>query len=45
MLKTIGVWEEIPSNKGHLASSQPPGSAEYTFVSERTKAFLGSLAK
>lgn len=39
------VWEEIPSNKGHLASSQPPGTAEYVFVSERTKAFLDSLAK
>jgi homoserine O-acetyltransferase len=39
------VFDEIPSIKGHLAASQPPGTAEYAFVSERTKAFLEGLAK
>jgi homoserine O-acetyltransferase len=37
------IWQEIPSIKGHLACCQPPGTAEYAYVSERTKAFLDSL--
>jgi homoserine O-acetyltransferase/O-succinyltransferase len=39
------VWQEIPSIKGHLACCQPPGTVEYAYVSERTKAFLDDLAK
>jgi homoserine O-acetyltransferase len=37
------IWQEIPSIKGHLACCQPPGTTEYAYVSERTKAFLDSL--
>lgn len=37
------VWCEVPSDKGHLSTSQPPGTREYAFVSHHTKAFLEAL--
>ena len=41
----VRAQHELPSIKGHLACCQPPGTVEYAFVSERTKAFLDDLAK
>ena len=37
------VWAEVPSDKGHLATAQPPGTREYAFVSHHTKALIESL--
>lgn len=37
------VWVEVPSDKGHLATSQPPGTREYACVAHHTKAFLEGL--
>ncbi len=37
------VWAEVPSDKGHLATAQPPGTREYAFVSHHTKAFVDGL--
>jgi hypothetical protein len=34
---------EVPSNKGHLATAQPPGTREYAFVAHHTRAFVDSL--
>lgn len=37
------VWSEVPSDKGHLATAQPPGTREHTFVAHHTKAFIEGL--
>ena len=37
------VWCEVPSDKGHLATAQPPGTREYAFVSHHTQAFIDRL--
>jgi homoserine O-acetyltransferase/O-succinyltransferase len=37
------VWCEVPSDKGHLATAQPPGTREYAFVAHHTKAFIEGL--
>jgi homoserine O-acetyltransferase/O-succinyltransferase len=37
------TYAEIPSIRGHFAGFQPPGTAEYAYVSEKIRAFLGGL--
>ncbi len=39
------TYFEIPSLHGHMAGVMPPGTAEYTYVSEKVKSFLTLLPK
>ena len=37
------TYAEIPSIRGHSAGSQPPGPAEYAYVSDKISTFLAGL--
>lgn len=39
------TYAEIPSIRGHSAGSAPAGTAEYAYVSEKIRAFLGELTQ
>ncbi|HEY0425154.1 MAG TPA: alpha/beta fold hydrolase [Rhodopila sp.] len=37
------TYAEIPSVRGHSAGGQPPGTAEYAYVSDKIRGFLAGL--
>ncbi|MSO99542.1 MAG: alpha/beta fold hydrolase [Acetobacteraceae bacterium] len=39
------VYAEIPSIRGHSASGAVPGTAEYAYVSQKIRGFLGGLGE
>ncbi len=44
-IRSPAVYAEIPSIRGHSAGGQPPGTAEYAYISEKIRGFLAGLPK
>jgi len=42
-IRSHAIYAEIPSIRGHSAGGAPPGTAEYTYVSDKIRTFLSTL--
>jgi homoserine acetyltransferase len=44
-IRSLATNAEIPSIRGYSASGAPPGTAEYAYISDKTRGFLTDMGK